>query len=506
VRLALLGLVTACGSTVPAGQLAQQSSDLSGLAPATQGQAPGAVAPVGAGQATPSYQGAGTSVGAQPDTNAGSAAGQGTTLPSGGALPLKGKGWDEKHVYIGVPTIDDFNETIKGLGATSTNGDTHGQVDAIVADMNRSGGLFGRQVVAVYHDAKTTDVAYNSASTAQAMCTYFTQDRPVIGVVNGVPQFDGLESFHRCLEHAGVSLMSLSNTDYADSDYARLGPHLWTTSSLSTDMLVPSFIAGLDRQRFFTGWDVVNGKPGTAPVKVGMLLPDTSQGRHVAGLMESHLKQLSIAFAAPFFYDPAGLGSDNQSEVLQLQSAGVTHVLDLPPIAAEIWLFQGSAERQHYRPRYGFTSFNLPLSVEENAGLVPEVQQIGSMGIGWQPYNDTNATHDPGAMPGSARCLTALKRGGQVYGSSTRRSALIAVQICDSFYLLRDAAVAGQGLDGAALLAGMPLAGPRFTPAGTFRSALTSRNHGVPGYYRDQQYVTSCSCFVYVGGNHLFGQ
>jgi hypothetical protein len=419
-------------------------------------------------------------------------------------IPPKGRGWDEKNVYIGIPTADDFNQTVKDLGANASTGDTHGQVDAIVADLNRAGGLFGRKVVAVYKDSRTTDVAYNPASTSQAVCTYFTQDRPVIAVINGMPQFDAQEGFHACLEHAHVSLLSLSNTDYDDHDYARLGPHLWTTASRSTDSLVPTFLAALHRQRFFTGWDTVNGRPGASPVKVGILLPDTPQGRHVGGLMLAGLRRLSIAAADPFYYDPAGLGTDNQAEVLQLQSAQVTHVLDLPPIAAEIWLFQGAAERQRYRPRYGFTSFNLPLSMEENAGIVPEAQQIGSMGIGWQPFNDTNAAHDIGPMPGSARCLGALKRGGQKFGSTNRRAALIAVELCDAFYLLRDAAVAGNGLDDSALLAGIPLAGPRFAPAGTFRSVLTGQDHGVPGYYRDQKYRTDCTCFVYVGPSRRF--
>jgi hypothetical protein len=504
--LALLGLLTACGTTVPTSQIAQQQAEaLRQTATTDQGRTggptSGGLAPGGtAGAVVSGTTGATSSV----------APGSGTVLPSSApaastsGLPAKGRGWDEKNVYIGVPTVDDFNETVKGLGATASGGDTHGQVDAVVADINRSGGLFGRKVVAVYKDSKTTDVAYNPASTSQAVCTYFTQDRPVIGVVNGLPQFDAQASFHQCLEHAGVSLLSLSNTDYDDADYARLGPHLWTTASLSTDSLIPTFIGALHRQKFFTGWDTVNGRAGAAPVKVGILLLDTPQGRHVGGLMLAALKGLSIAVADPYYYDASGLGTASQSEVLQLQSAQVTHVLDLPPIAAEIWFFQGAAERQRYRPRYGFTSFNLPLSVEENAGLVPPRQQVGSMGIGWQPFNDTNATHDAGPMPGSARCLGAMRRGGQTFSSSARRAALIATQICDAIYLIKEAAVAGKGLDGAALLAGMPLAGPRLATAGTFQSVLTTQNHGVPGYYRDQQYQAACSCFVYVGPKHPF--
>ena len=500
---ALVALLAACGTTVPGQQVAQQGS--CGVGGPGSGHPP--VGPGAGGAAGPPARTPGAAAVGQAGAPGAAAPGADPSvpLPATTGLPLKGPGWDAKHVYIGVPTLDDFQKTVSGLGAVGSNGDTHGQVDAIVADLNRSGGLFGRTVVAVYRDSKTTDAAYNPASTAQAVCTYFTQDRTVIGVINGIPQFDAQDSFHQCLEHAGVPLLSLSNTDYDDGDYTRLGPHLWTTASLSTDTLVPAFVDALHRQRFFTGWSSATGAPGTSPVKVGILLPDDPPGHHVGGLMLAALKRLGVSTADPFYYDASGLGSASQAEVLQLQSAGVTHVLDLPPVAAEIWFFQGAAERQHYRPRYGFTSFNLPLSVEQNSGLVPPVQQVGSMGIGWQPYNDTNAAHDPGRMPGSARCLSGLLRGGQKFGSGDRRAALLASQLCDAFYLLRDAAVAGKGLDGAAILAGTPLAGPRFAPAATFGSVLAGRDHGVPGYYRDQQYLASCSCFVYSGPKRAFG-
>ena len=515
VLFAALALVSGCGTTVP---LAQQrvASGASGLSdPAGSGA--GDNLPTGSSTAATT---GGTSGPAGPAGGVGSSTttgGTGSTSttgasslqpPSGsaGAVPTSGPGWDATHVYVGIPTADDFDKTIKAAGGTGSNGDVHGDIAAVVAAINKAGGVLGRQVVAAYHDAPTTDYAYNPASTAQQMCTYFTQDRPVVAVINGVPQLDGAANFHTCLEKAKVSLLSLANTDYGDADYQRLGPHLWTTGSLSTDVLAPSLVAALSRQQFFTGWDVLNGKAGSAAVKVGALLPDTAQGRHVYALVDAALKRQGLGVASVFFYDPVGLGAKSQSEVLQFQSANVTHLLDLPPVAAEIWLFQAAAEQQQYRPRYGFTSFNLPLSVEENASIVPPKQQIGSMGIGWQPYNDTNAAHDPGPVPGAKRCLAALAQGGQTFGGGTRRGALIAVQLCDAFYLLADGLREGKGFTGSDLLAGMPLAGQQLTTAGTFGGGLTTTDHGLPGAYRDQHYDTGCSCFVYSGPTHALAR
>jgi hypothetical protein len=338
------------------------------------------------------------------------------------------------------------------------------------------------------------------------MCTYFTQDRPVVAVINGAPQLDAQEGFHTCLEQKQTTLLSLSNTEYSDKDYAKLGPHLFTVASLSTDILVPSFVAALNQQKYFTGWDTTIGGPGKADVKVGLLLEDSPAGRHAGDLFRTSLKRIGVPVATDFYYDPAGTGQKSQAEVLQFAAAKVTHVLDLPPIAAELYFFQNSAEQQHYRPRYGFTSFNLPLGTQENTALAPAVQQVGSIGLGWQPFNDTDASHDPGTLPGTKRCFSALSKGGQSFNTSSRRAALVATQFCDALYLLRDAIIAGRGLSGADLLQSIPVAGAKLATSATFKSAMANDNHGVPGFYVDQMYNKDCACFVYVGSKHPFSR
>ncbi len=522
-------LLTGCGTTVPQSLQTAQGGGTGTGADGSGTDASGSTAAGGVGAAPDSDQ---TALdGGQPAAGTGAASGRGggsTAVtsdggragataaggapatgqsPAGravGALAAKGRGWDEKRVYVGIPTADDANAQFKSLGANFDSGSVRGDIDAIVADINKSGGILGRQLVPVYRDAKSTDYASNAASTAQAMCTYFTQDRPVIAVINGAPQLDGLDTFHRCLERVSVSLVSFTNTDYADTDYQRLGPHLFSAASLSTDLIVPNLISSLKRQGFFTGWDVRSGSASDAPVKVGVLEPDSPQGHHVATLFKSELRKVGLSVASEYFYDPSGSGGKSQSEVLQFQSAGVSHVLNLPPIEAEVLQFQLTAETQRYRPRYGITSFDLPLTVQENAAIVPPAQQVGSMGIGWQPYNDVDAAHDPGDSPGRRACLDTLRRGGQTFSGSQRRAALIAVLFCDALHLVRDAAVASGGFDGDALLAGTSRAGLRLATAGTFRSNLSDRHHGVPGSYRDLQYRKDCSCFTYVGGDRKF--
>jgi hypothetical protein len=192
--------------------------------------------------------------------------------------------------------------------------------------------------------------------------------------------------------------------------------------------------------------------------------------------------------------------------VLQLKSANVTHVLTLPPVAAEIWLFQSAAEQQHYRPRYGFTSFNLPLSVEENASIVPH----SSRSAAWASAGSPTTTRTPHTIPvryrGASDAWPHWLRGTSGSTAVIVGGALIAVQLCDALYLLRDALSEGKGFTASHLLAGMPIAGQKLTTAGTFAGGLTSTDHGLPGAYRDQQYQTACSCFTYSGPTHCFAR
>ncbi|MDP9164470.1 MAG: ABC transporter substrate-binding protein [Actinomycetota bacterium] len=501
--------LTGCGSTVPL-------SSLAGSGPGGISRPDQSVTVVGPG----SYNGAATepgaavnalpsggsvgSTGATQTPSTFGTTGQGQVSASGGGLPSSGFGWDAKNVYIGVPTADDFNQVTKQAGANFNNGDVHGDMNAIAADINRVGGVLGRKVVVVYHDASTVDYSSNPSVVAQSMCTYFTQDRPVVAVVNGSPQLDAQSNFHGCLEQRKVTLLSLTDTVYSNQDYLRLGPHLFSGTSLSTDILIPAMVSALKRQNFFSGWDTTLGAPSSAPAKVGLLLPDDAPGHYVGGLLKAELKRVGAQVATEYYYPPAGSGNDSQSEVLAFTSAKVTHVLDLPPVELEVALFQRQAENQHYRPRYGLTSFDLPLTVEENSAVAPPAQQIGSVGIGWQPLSDTSAGKDAGDMPGGKRCFDALKAGGQTFNSSSRRAAFAGALSCDALYLLRDAMVAAKGLTGPDLLKAMRVAGPKFAPAATFGSVLSDQNHGVPGYYRDLQYQSACSCFSYQGANRPF--
>jgi hypothetical protein len=507
-----IAALAGCGSTVQLG--AGQTT--SGLSSGLSGDGTSLTNP--SGVTATSIAGGDTSVGASTSgSTTGTTTSGGTDTSASGdssgssditgspidGIPRSGYGWDAKYIYIGVPTANDSAAAFKAAGANFDNGDINADYKAVAADINAHGGLFGRQVMPSFYDVHTADALANPAAVAQAICTHFTEDRPVIAVVNGAPQFDAVPNFHTCLEKKHVTLLSQTNTLFSDSDYKTLGPNMYTLLSMSTNILIPTFIDALKREGYFSGWNTGSGKPSTLPAKIGIVMQDDPQGHYVYNLMVTALKANGLSVAAKYFYS-SNSHTDGSSEVLQFKAAGVTHVLNLPPVEADMGLFEENAQQQGYHPRYALSSFNLPASLETNASLAPPKQQVGSIGIGWQSLDDTDAAHDPGPNPGDKRCMSALGKGGITFDSSHRRAKFVAQAICDALYLLHDASIAGKGLTASALFTGMPIAGNGFASAVTFGGALSKTNQGLPGFYRDEAYDESCSCFKYSGPNRLF--
>jgi hypothetical protein len=289
---------------------------------------------------------------------------------------------------------------------------------------------------------------------------------------------------------------------YDDQIYREAGPFIWSLMMPSLNRLMPAWFAGLKRQSYFTGWDASNGAPGSAPVKVGILEPDTPIGNRTAGLIRSQLSQAGVTDVAQFLYkeDTSSYASDMSSAVLRFRSAGVTHVLNLSNIAAAWLVFMETAEQQGFRPRYGLTTFNLGESGAQN-GMGRQL--TGSVGVGWVPGSDVDAGHFPPANDAQKACRAALQRGGQSFADNSQALALwVGLVLCDSLKMISTAAVRGGGLTPEQISAGLAALGEGFQMASTFANGLTPANRGAPGSVRDLYYIPSCTCFAYQGPAH----
>lgn len=410
-------------------------------------------------------------------------------------LPSTGPGWDAKKVYIGLPTEKDLSGAVGALGIKFDPGDPSKFSQAVVKYINSHGGVLGRQIEMVEHDNSTAAVTTNPENAAQENCTAFTQDRRVAMVVSIIPALE----IAPCLQKAKVPDFELGSVALDTAYYAKYGPYLWTTGFPNNDLLAKGLVNRLFANGFFKGWNTTLGAAGSAAVKVGIYQPDTASGRATLTALTNALKAKGIAVGATFLYQEAlnSYGSDARAATLKFAAAKVTHVLNIPPIAAAMLFFTQSAENQKYRPRYGITSYSIPSQWEAN---FPKAQQSGAMGVGFNPGYDASASRQPAKSAAAKSCDAILRAGG--VNETNPLPANNARLFCDSLQLFVSAAKVSGSFAPEAIAAGMAKVGPTFAPAAVFGSMLSATNHWVPGQVRDIAYATACSCFSYSGGNH----
>jgi hypothetical protein len=162
-------------------------------------------------------------------------------------------------------------------------------------------------------------------------------------------------------------------------------------------------------------------------------------------------------------------------------------------------LFMVAASTQHYTPRYGWDSDQAPLdSLEIQPSLSSELR--GSLGVGWQPYNDIELSQfDATAKAPGARCLAIFTKAG--LPPAGRADGYSDLQICDSLLLLQTAlAGAPQPLSAQVFSTQVAALGRAYAPSLSFRSFFSATQHAGASAFRDVAFEDSCTCFRYTSG------
>lgn len=417
------------------------------------------------------------------------------------AIPKTGPGWDAHNVYIGVTTVNDIATVATALGLKSANpGNQVKDGQAMIAELNGEGGLFGRKVVLAADNESTASLLVDPDQDASQACTHFTQDRPVIAVWNTLTPLD-TPTFRSCFAQAHIPLLSGS---IAPTDTAALNDlHGYAISVISPSFtdLAPTLVARLKAEGFFTGWNTTTGAPGSAPIKVGIIAKNDPTGARAAALLSAALARAGYAPTAQFNYTvgASGTTSNLSSAVLQFRARGITHIFSTDNGYAS---FLESANSQHYYPRSAISSFQTPELLQANA---PKKELVGALGIGADPSIDVAQAQDPGYItPAEKTCLLSQQKL-QSY-SGLRFAEAIGLEYCDAFRLIRAAALAAGGLTGPDLVKGLQLAGPTYVPSISFASGLHTNDFALPGAGRDLAFETRCQCFAYTSTtNYRFG-
>lgn len=447
--------------------------------PGGSSEAPGSSGPSGPDGAT-------TGTG----TTSGGAAG-GSQPPAPGET---GPGVTATEIKVGF-LIEPGASTIgESLGAASlVGGDHKAEVNAVVADINKRGGILGRKVVPEFVDVDAAQEQSNPAAAAQAACTGLTDDRKVFAAISYIANVNN-ETMFECMKQKRTPFFGTDLAAHTAASYERRAPYVFAPHTLTVDRLAPVLVKRLKAQAYFTGWDNANGAPGPAPVKVGVIHTEGST-TYREGTLKA-LAAIGIRDVEVFQHGPTNqeTSAGMSSAVLRFRSAGVTHVL--METAGPVLFFLPTAENQGYRPRYGFTSLNGPAALQETGALPPR-QFVGSMGTGFAPLTDVgNETGD--LSPAQTACRKIMKDAGQDMSSAT--AFLYMVIACDGFNLIKRALEHAGVANAAGLRAGIDALGTGFVSAAIPAMGWARGRYDAVAAVRDFSYRDER--FVYAGPLH----
>jgi hypothetical protein len=454
-------LVAACGSTVPSSQrrVAGFGDEGSATAPSPdQGSAAGA----GSSATEPS----GAAAGGRTAARSGPAGATGTTVArvTGSHTPVE----------IGIGVDSNLAAFAAAFGASTSQPEEKIVAEAIVADINKSGGLGGHPLVPVFTEFDSTSSDW--VAEDEAACATFTQDHHVVAAVRTDDIFGPLDA---CLAHAGVPLVLYESVFRAPSWFREVPGLRFTPDDPAPERL---YAALVDR--------LVATKQWTPATKIGLVRYDRNdqaeiEARAVRPAMAARGIPLTAAEAVhtpESFQDVGASSSQLPGVILRFRSLGIDHVIfqggDLS------FLFATAAQSQSYTPKYALTSFDFP-------NAMPADQLHGAYGVGWQPTDDIVS---PQPTPSGARHCQQAAAGLKADFAAAGADRLYIT--CDQLFFLKAAYDAAGYVGGDALAVGAKRLGATWPPAFTFAVNTAARPDGVAAV-RDLSFEEGCACLVY---------
>jgi hypothetical protein len=428
------------------------------------GQAVASPAPAGGGGGT-----TGTTTGEVAGTTGS------TATPSlGGAV--KGRGFTATTITIGVATADDAAAFTKALGFDNLNtGDSMAQFNAVVADINSHGGIAGRKVQLVVHDYNTAETLNDPSTANEAACATWTQDHHVFALA--IPGMIVTDNLLECLKKTDTPLIFGGGVEaprtYAGT-YARY-PNFFNPGAMLGDRFDQISIERLVKRGWFKGWDTLNGRPGSAPMKLGAVFRSDLAGEIKRRSVERELRRYGLRLSSVVRCPPSisETVSCQQSAVLRMQADGVTHMMGVGVF------FLTTAEGQHYRPRYFIDQ-----TAKTYASVVPHQQLAGAMSESTIPLMDVEQAQDPGdPSPATGYCRKVMRGSGQ--DTSDRTTMWSMGSTCDSLYFLQAAVRAGRVLSTAGLRTGFEALGRNVASSLTWSSFFGPLDHASTRGVRD---------------------
>ena len=448
-------------------------------------------APAGGAIAPGGTAGAGSDAGggAAPAGSSGSGGSQGGAAASGQA-----PGLTATTIKIGLEYASDSKEANSALGENVSSGDSRANYEALIEYYNKRGGFAGRTIEAVYYEYS----AFQDLGPQQeAACAHFTQDQPVFAVMI----FDAAENYVSCLTKAGTGAWGSEGLTGADDDMLARYPGFVLPSALSLTQVARVYGPGLRRAGFFEPEAV------DSSTTIGLITFDEPRYKKAAKEFEASLRSIGETLDETQFVhyaktlDQAGqLSTEVSSAVLRFRQEGVDHVTIIEESALIALFFQQTAERQGYRPQYGFNSTSGG-QLFINSGLSEPNQMVGARLVGWNPQFDVPPRYVD-KWPAQQECLRMYERAGLNYPESSNPRGL-ALQACAGFDFMQAALDAAPGpLTVDSIRTGTDRLGTSWQSPWNKTTRFGPDRHYGTSLYLTAAYNENCTCFKPHRGLH----
>ncbi|MHB8452368.1 MAG: type 1 periplasmic-binding domain-containing protein [Mycobacteriales bacterium] len=351
--------------------------------------------------------------------------------------------------------------------------------------INSQGGVDGRALTPVY-DVYNPNSTASYSSQSQATCAFMTQDHHVFVHLNVVSD----ATFFACMEQAGT--VGVESYDIGPSP--NIYPGIFFGSDLSFEATGRLLGEGLPAQGFLTTSN-----------KIGLIQEDAPVfDQAVSKGLEPALASYGLRLTQTYKVTPVGQTSDEATAVQDLNSAvlkfhteGIDRVLFLTSYGALAdTIFMKDASEQHYYPKYGLSSKDGAASLA--LGNAPVDQLSGSVGVGWEPYEDISTPTTAQLSPTAGSCLAILHDEG-VPPPSNDGQRNGEYTYCEAFFLfVTIARAAGPTLTRSTFIAAGQALGSVYRDPLTI-AGLTrfqgSGSHDGPAAWVPFAYVGACGCY-----------
>lgn len=387
-------------------------------------------------------------------------------MASGGATDV-GVTATEIHVGIGILDIG----AAKQFGFNFDIGDQRARYDALIASVNKRGGINGRKVVPHYRV-----IEVSKQESFQAACISWTKDDKVFAVFlsSQTPQAASV-----CIIGEGntpfITSDGIDDSYYANGNYFSVQPN---------DNRVLH-----DQALYLLAKGVLKGKT------VGVLTGDGAERLAIDRTLIPELARGGIKVAAVEVVPADTSGTQKMPiAVSNFKDAGVDYVI----IAANVILagpFVQSADRSGLKAEYGLSDFNNQIN-DQVADYYPDSFD-GTVGLSTHRFSEYRAGSPP--PPADKACLDIVHPVDPKVQPSTNSAFEVAMMECAMWTMfVAGVTRAGAALNRGSFRAGVEQIGP--TPiAGILDGSYGPGKHDGGNTVREVAWHKSCSCWQIAG-------